>query len=154
MTFRTASGNGNCYNVTVDMGFKRMTTARGVLAVVSTAIEETGIWAVWRFLLPAWGINLSTTVLIVMMSLWMAFSIWLFMFTTFVLKKQEAAGPPSMVGQKGKAASPLSPGGMVRIKGELWSARAVDGTIAAGEEITVVGEDRLVLQVTRLVPGP
>ena len=135
------------------MTFSRFTLIRGIVAVVSTAAEEAVIWAVWRFLLPDLDITLSVTVLIVAMSVWLAFSIWLFVFTTFVLKKQKAQGPPSMIGQKGKAAGPLSLSGMVRIKGELWSAQSIDGNIAAGEEIKVVGEDRMNLRVARLNSG-
>lgn len=135
------------------MGFRKFTLVRGILAVVTTAMEEAIIWAAWRFLLPEMGINLSRTVLIVAMGVWLAFSIWLFMFTTFVLKKQKPGGIPSMIGQKGKAAGSLNPSGMVRIKGELWSAQSVDGNIAGGEEILVVEEDRMNLQVTRLDRG-
>jgi membrane-bound serine protease (ClpP class) len=71
--------------------------------------------------------------------------------TSNILKKQVPAGLPSMVGMRGKAASDLSPGGMVRIKGELWAATAAEGNIKAGEEVEVSGEDGLKLIVSR--PG-
>lgn len=135
------------------MEFRKLTVARGIIAVTSTAIEETGIWAVWHFVLPEFNINLSIGSLIGAMSAWMAFSIWLFTFTTFALKKQKPAGAPSMIGTRGKAASDLSPSGMVRIKSELWSALAVDGDIITGQDITVVGEDRMKLKV-RKTTGP
>lgn len=132
------------------MSFRRFTLIRGILAVATTTVEETAIWAVWRFLLPDLGIELSVTVLIIVMSLWLLFSIWLFVFTTFFLKRQKTGGPPSMIGQKGKAAGALTPHGMVRIKGELWSAESVDGSIAADRAIKVVGQDRMNLRVTEL----
>ncbi len=135
------------------MSFRKFTILRGLIAVTTTAIEETSIWAIWRFLLPDLGIELPLWVLVLAMSLWLVFSIWLFTFTTFFLKKQKSQGPPSMIGMKGKAAGSLAPSGMVRIKGELWSAQAVDGNITAGEEIRVVGQDRMNLQVVRLETG-
>lgn len=140
------------YNEVV-MNFRRMTAARAVIATVSTCIEETGIWAIWRFLLPALDVNLSVTVLIVAMVLWLLFSIWLFTFTTFFLRRQKPVGPPTMIGTVGFAASDLAPGGMVRIKSELWSATTEDGAIRNGEPVIVVGEKRMKLTVRRRETG-
>ena len=134
------------------MEFRRLTATRGVLAVITTAIEEAGIWAIWRFVLPEFNIHWPVSTLIGAMSAWFCFSIWLFTFTTFALKKQKPAGAPTMIGTLGKAASDLAPTGMVRIKSELWSAVAVDGDINPGENIIVVGEDRMKLEVRRNVP--
>ena len=143
------------------MSFRKFTIIRGALALVSTAIEEAAIWAVWRFLLPDLGVQLSVTTLIILMAIWLAFSIGLFLFTTFFLRKQSPEGPPSCLGSPWmpsasagcKASGPLMPNGMVRIKGELWSAESINGNIGAGEEIRVVGQDRMKLKVTRLDGG-
>jgi membrane-bound serine protease (ClpP class) len=82
-----------------------------------------------------------------MMVAWGVFSIFLFILTTIVLRKQVPVGLPSMVGTRGKAASALSPEGMVKIKSELWAAKADTGRIASGDDIEVVGEDGLKLVV-------
>jgi membrane-bound serine protease (ClpP class) len=122
---------------------------RLIMAVVSTALEEAAIWALWRFLLPEFDINLHVGILVGVMAAWGIFSIWLFLFTTRALKKQTTVGLPSMVGAKGKAAGSLNPEGMVKIRGELWSAVAEQGNIAAGEEIIVTGENGLKLLVRK-----
>jgi membrane-bound ClpP family serine protease len=127
----------------------RLTRARLVLAIISTAAEEIAIWVIWRFLLPEFDIYLHVGALIGIMVAWAVFSTWLFVFTTITLKKQTPVGLPSMVGSRGKAASNLAPEGMVRIKGELWGATSKEGTISTGEEILVVGEDGLKLQVEK-----
>jgi membrane-bound serine protease (ClpP class) len=80
---------------------------------------------------------------------WGAFSIWLFVFTTRVLRKQAEVGLPSMVGAAGRVASRLSPEGLVRIRGELWGATSNEGDIETGEEVVVVGEHGLKLLVKR-----
>jgi membrane-bound serine protease (ClpP class) len=131
------------------MNFRRLTAARAAIATVSTCIEETGIWAVWRFLLPSLGVSLPRSVLIGAMVFWLLFSIWIFTFTTVFLKRQKPAGRPTMVGTTGVAASDLAPGGMVRIKSELWSAVAEHDTIRTGEPVVVVGEKRMKLTVRR-----
>jgi membrane-bound ClpP family serine protease len=127
----------------------RLTRARLVLAIISTAAEEMAIWVIWRFLLPEFDVYLHVGVLIGVMVAWGIFSVWLFIFTTIILKKQTPVGLPSMVGSRGKAASNLDPEGMVRIKGELWGATSKEGKISTGEEILVVGEDGLKLQVEK-----
>ena len=128
-----------------------MTTARLILAIVSTSLEEVAIVVIWRWLLPEFGIRLTLPVLIGVMVAWAAFSVSLFVFTTRVLKKQAVVGLPTMVGSKGKVASILAPEGLVRIRGELWGATSAEGNLDTGEEIEVVGEDGLKLVVRKIV---
>jgi len=62
-------------------------------------------------------------------------------------------GLPAMVGSRGKVVSPLSPEGMVKIKGELWKAASEGGVLDIGDEITVVGQDGLRLIVRKNTAG-
>ena len=130
----------------------RFTAARLVMAVVSTSLEEAAIWAIWRFLLPEAGIHLPVGALVGIMVPWGAFSIWLFIFTSRVLRKQSEVGLPSMVGALGRVTSRLAPEGLVKIRGELWKASSDGGDIEAGEPIVVVGERGLKLLVRRAAP--
>lgn len=128
---------------------KNLTRTRLILAIISTSIEEVAIWAIWRWLLPEFGIILPAWVLVCIMAAWAVFGTWLFIFTTIALKKQATAGLPSMVGTVGKAAGNLDPEGMVKIRGELWKAVAEEGGIADGERIEVTGENGLQLLVRK-----
>jgi membrane-bound ClpP family serine protease len=130
----------------------RTTKTRLVLAVISTCFEELAIWVIWRWLLPEFGINLHVGVLIGVMIAWAAFGVWLFVFTTRALRRQAAAGLPSMVGMAGRAASRLAPEGLVRIRGELWGALSETGDIDSGEEVVVISERGLKLLVRRAGP--
>jgi len=127
-----------------------LTRARLVLAIISTSLEEVAIYVIWRWLLPEFGIELPFQVIIGVMVAWVAFGTWLFIFTTRTLRKQVPVGLPSMVGTRGKVTGKLSPEGMVKIKGELWGATAVEGDINAGENVVVVSEDGLKLSVRRV----
>ena len=129
---------------------KKLTKYRLLIAVLTTSAEETAIWAIWRFILPEFDINLPVGALIGAMSAWFCFSVWLFVFTTHTLKKQIPVGLPSMIGSKGKVASSLTPEGQVRIRGEIWGASSTGGDIEVGTEILVVDEDGLRLQVRKL----
>ena len=129
-----------------------MTNARLILAVVSTAAEETAIYAIWRWLLPRGGIELPVGALIGAMVGWAVFSVVLFVVVTHILTRQKATGPPTMVGARGKTAGALRGEGMVRIKGELWRAKSGEGDINTGENVEVVGEEGLTLVVRRVEP--
>jgi len=126
-----------------------MTTARLILAIVSTAAVEATMVAIWAWVLPEFEIELPLAVLIAVMAGWTVFAVVDFWFVTRILKRQTVIGLPTMIGSKGKVASPLEPEGLVTIKSELWGATAVEGNIGKGEEITVMEQEGLKLIVSR-----
>jgi membrane-bound ClpP family serine protease len=128
---------------------RTITAGRLVVAVVTTGAEEAAIYAVWRWLLP--GVPAAAVAAI--MAVWLGFCIWLFVFTTRALKLRPTKGMLSMVGMTGRAAGPLSPEGMVNIRGELWKAASIEGKIKSGEVVEVVGEEGLRLKVKRTHPS-
>ncbi len=128
---------------------RKLTRARLALALISITCQEVAIYAIWRWLLPAFDIYLPVPVLIGVMAARLAFSIWLFAFANWTLGKQVTVGLPSMVGSKGRVTGKLAPEGMVRIKSELWGATSSEGDIDTGEEVVVVSEDGLKLSVRR-----
>lgn len=130
-----------------------MTTARLIIAVVSTLVEEFAFYAIWRWLLPEFDIYVPMWVLVTVMIAWAVFAITNFIFATRVLRRQALVGLPTMVGMKGKARSLLNPEGQVMIKGERWGAKSIDGDVDIGEAVTVVGQDGLQLIVRRLGTG-
>jgi membrane-bound ClpP family serine protease len=132
---------------------KNLLTGRLVISAITISLEEAAIYAVWRWLLPRYGVALPAAVLVAVMAVWLGFSVWLFIFTTRALNRQPQVGLPSMLGINGRAAGPLSPDGMVNIRGELWGATSTEGNIRAGEEIVVTGEKGLKLTVRRRHPG-
>ena len=126
-----------------------MTTARLIMAVVSTLAEVFALYAVWRWVLPEFDVRVPVWVLIVVMVAWAVFGVVNFIFVTRLLKRKTLVGLPNMVGMRGKVRSPLSPEGQVMIKGELWGAKSIDGDIDVGEMVVVVGQDSLQLIVRR-----
>jgi membrane-bound serine protease (ClpP class) len=52
-----------------------------------------------------------------------------------------------MIGLEGKVVTMLSPKGMVKIRGELWKAAALEATVEVGDSIVVVGIEGLKLLV-------
>jgi len=130
-----------------------MTTARLILAIVSTLAVEFAFYVIWRWVLPEFDIQVPFWVLMAVMIFWAVFAVADFIFVTHILRRQTLVGLPTMEGSKGKAKSPLHPEGQVMIKGELWGAKSIDGDINIGEVVTVVGQDGLQLVVRRAGTG-
>jgi membrane-bound ClpP family serine protease len=128
---------------------KKLTLQRLIAAIVSMIAEQAGIYAVWRWLLPYWGINLDVWVVISVMAAWLIIGTALFTMGTHALGTHEVKGLSSMIGMEGTAHVPLNPSGTVKIYGELWNARAAQGSIESGEDVIVTGEDGLNLVVSK-----
>lgn len=126
-----------------------MTSARLILAIVSTSAIEGTLVVIWRWVLPEFDIELPLAILIAVMAAYAVFAVVDFWFVTRFLKRQATIGLPTMIGSKGKVASPLAPEGMVMIRSELWGASSDGGNIYKGEEIVVTGQDGLKLTVRR-----
>ena len=63
--------------------------------------------------------------------------------------KKVVTGREGMVGEQGKVVKPLTPVGVITIKGEYWSAKSVDDSIEADENVEIVGLEGLTLRVKR-----
>lgn len=122
---------------------------RLILSITSTILEEAAIVAVVLWGLPRWNIRIPLWGLILAMAAWAAYSIFTHRAGTRALKSEQVAGLLNMIGCKGEVVSPLAPEGLVRVKGELWVAKSAGGEMMQGEEVTVVGQDRLKLIVRK-----
>lgn len=120
-------------------------TARLILAIVSTMLEEAAIVVIVLWGLPQLAIHIPLAGLIAVMVAWGAFAVITYRMGSRALKKKPVVGLPTMIGSRGKVVSPLAPEGFIRIKGELWEATSAGGNIDTGEEVTVVGQDGLKL---------
>ncbi len=97
--------------------------------------------------LPLLGVHIPVWVLIIVMVVWAAYAIFTYRKGSHALRRKPINGLLNMVGSKGEVVSPLTPEGVVRIGGELWTAKSAGGRIKPGEEVTVVEQDRLKLVV-------
>lgn len=126
---------------------KTKITARFIFAVISTSIEETAILLIGSFLLPGLGIYIPLFVIIAIMLLWAAYTIFTYRLGTRALESRPPLGLPDMVDCSGTVETVLAPEGLVRIRAELWVAKSAVGKIQPGTEIIVVSQERLKLVV-------
>ena len=76
-------------------------------------------------------------------------SAWLLRVVAKARRGVALMGPEALIGRVGVAVSELSPDGIVRIEGELWSAHAGAAPVRAGEEVQVVRAEGVTLEVIR-----
>jgi membrane-bound serine protease (ClpP class) len=65
-------------------------------------------------------------------------------------RRPALTGMEALIGQVGEARTALDPAGNVFLLGELWSATAENGPVAAGDRVEVVGRTGLRLRVRPL----
>jgi membrane-bound ClpP family serine protease len=109
--------------------------------------------------LPSWGIAVIVAVLLhevagvggwtsaAVAALWIGTDL-----LTFPRKRKYYTSEPieeQMLGETGHAVSTLDPNGHARVRGELWQAVSVDGTLPEGTRVRVRSLRGLVLVVER-----
>jgi membrane-bound serine protease (ClpP class) len=122
---------------------------RLIIAVVTSLIDEVIIIAVVLWVLPLFDIHLPLWGLILLIIGFMIYAIMSFKIGSRILKKKPLPGMTSMVGIEGMVTTSLVPRGFIKIKGELWKARAESGTIISGTIITVISQEGLELVVQK-----
>jgi membrane-bound ClpP family serine protease len=123
---------------------------RLIIAVITTLLDEAIVFALILWGLPHLGIYLPIPVLIIAGVLWTAFAILLYIAGSKVLSKKPLSGLTDLIGFKGKAVTPISPKGMVRVNGELWEAISLEGNIQKGENIIIEKQDGLQLTIRKI----
>ena len=124
-------------------------SVRLLIAIFSTLLEEAALVVIALWGLPQLGIEIPLGGLITVVVVWAVAAVFIYQTGSRALKKKPIVGLPAMIGSRGKAVSPLAPGGFVRVKGELWEAKSASGSIDIGEEVTVVEQDALRLVVRK-----
>jgi membrane-bound ClpP family serine protease len=129
-----------------------ISTKKAWLIVLVSLIDDIIILAVvfgvlWYFKvkLPLWAI----------ITIGLALGAFIFVRTWVVLpslRRKRVTGAEGMIGQVGEVVESMTPGLVVRVSGgEYWQAECPDGDIETGEEVEIVGINRLKLEVRRKV---
>ncbi len=115
--------------------------------IISTFAEEAAALFLGLWVLPRFGIHVPVLVLVVLMLLWLGWSVLTYQTGARALGRKPVEGLTNMKGTTGVVVKTLHPDGMVKIKGELWSARSTAGRLEAGARVTVVDQEGLRLSV-------
>ena len=102
--------------------------------------------ALWYFKvkLPLW----------IMIAIGLALGSFIFVRTWAVLpslRRKKVTGAEGMVGLTGEVVESSRSGMVIRVSGEYWKTKCLDEDIEIGEEVEIVGIERLNLEVKRKV---
>ena len=124
-------------------------TVKNWLIILVLLLDE--IAAVILILLVLWALDIEIPLPLAII-LALLFGVFVFIVHKAVIptfRKKQVTGAEAMVGIEAEVIKPLTPKGMVRVKGEYWKARSVDEDIKVGEEVEILGLDGLTLKVRR-----
>ena len=99
------------------------------------------------------ALRVSWQVIIVMAVLIVAFFLFVIGAAIRAHMRKVSTGEQGLLGARGRTVTKLDPQGQTIVEGERWRARAVEGEIGEGEEISVVGQDGFTLLVRRRETG-
>ncbi len=126
-----------------------ISTKKALILILVSLIDDVIILvllglAVWYFKvsLPLWAWIL----------IGLALGGFIFVRTWAVLpsfRRKKVTGAEGMMGLECETVERLAPIGMVRVEGEYWKAKSVDGDVLIGETVEITGMTRLVLEVRR-----
>ena len=68
------------------------------------------------------------------------------------LRRKKETGAGGMLSLTGEVTESLTPNGTIKVRGEYWQAKSLDGDIELGEDVEIMGIDRLKLKVKRKLP--
>ena len=118
-----------------------------VQAVISWMLEEAVLVAVVLWVLPYFNINIPLWGLAILMAALAVHSIIMYRIgrPTFLIRPRVAA--EAIIGNEGKVTRRLAPEGYVKVQGVLWKATCDEAELEVGDEVVVVGIERLKLIV-------
>ena len=121
----------------------------GMLAVGGVASIVLGALMLFKGV-PAMGLSISATVLVSTIAGMMLAVAGIGWITIRAQLRKIAAGPETIIGQRGIAKTVIAPGGTVFVAGELWDAVSASGEIAQGSDIKVISRSGFKLTVTNI----
>ena len=114
----------------------------GILVIDDAAALVLVLLVVWVL-----GIKIPLPVTIVVAMLLGSFVFIIHKAVIPSFHKKKVTGLEGMIGLEGEVIKPLTPVGLIRVKGEYWKAKSVEGNIVAGEDIEILGTNRFTLEV-------
>ena len=122
-------------------------TIKDWLIVLVLLLDEVAAVALVVLVLWFFRIRIPLLVAIVIALLLGAFAFMTHKVIIPSFHKKKITGSEGMIGLEGNVIKPLKPVGVIRVEGEYWKAKSVDGNIAAGKDVEILGLNRLTLEV-------
>ena len=128
-------------------------TIKDWLKVLVLLLDEVAVVGLVLFVLWVFDIEIPLPIAIVA-----ALLLGIIVFITHkaiipTFRKKQVTGAEGLIGLEGEVIEPLTPKGLVMVKGEYWKAKSVGENIAVGEEVEILELVGLTLMVRRKFGG-
>ena len=123
-------------------------TSHGLLAVGGAVSLFLGSIMLIRTPSGLEVVEISMTVIVASVVLTTIFFAFILTLGIRAQRLKPATGTEALVGLEGVTISALTPGGTVRVHGEIWQAQSDSGPVPAGTRIRVAAVQNLTLRVT------
>jgi membrane-bound serine protease (ClpP class) len=118
-----------------------------IYAITGTIIEEAALAIIVLWGLPKINIFLPLWALILLMLALLGYASYTYRMGRQAMNRIPIVSPETIIGSDGIVATPLSPGGYVKVKGELWKASS-ETRVEVGDKIVVTDINGIKLLVT------
>ena len=119
------------------------------LIILVLLLDEVVVVALVFLVLWVLGIEIPLPIIIVTALLLGAVVFIMHKAVIPTFRKKRITGSEGMIGLIGEVTEPLTPVGVVQVGNEYWKAKSVGENIAVGEEVEILGLNRLMLTVKR-----
>ncbi len=113
--------------------------ARDLLKFLALMADEIAVALLLLLVLPGFGIKVPLWAAAVVIAVLLAKD---FLVAPFILRggldTKPQTGFESLIGKTAVVVEDLTPEGLVKLEGEVWSAKCVNGTAKRGEEVVVI----------------
>jgi membrane-bound ClpP family serine protease len=134
--------------VSVGMGMKRNIV--DCLKVAATLWDDILLTLLVLLALYLLDVRFSWYIILAVFMFFIAFALVMHRLLVPMFRKKIITGREELVGQEGEVVQPLSPKGLVRLKGEYWKATCAGESLDKGVTTEVIGLDGLTIIVRRI----
>jgi membrane-bound serine protease (ClpP class) len=117
------------------------------LLILASLADDAAVVVLVLIVLLVLKITITWPIIIFLIFIFIGSVVIIHFLVMPVLHGRKIDGLEGMVGMVGKVIEPLNPTGLIKSRGEFWKAQTINGHIAAGETVEIVGFDGLVLRV-------
>jgi len=123
------------------------TAIRDWLIVVASLSDDAAIALFVLLVLHLLGIPVSLGILVLIALVFVATTIVMHRLIIPTLHRDKISGAEAMIGLEGRVVEPLTPRGLIRVRGEYWKAISAEQDVSAGGSVEIVGVDGITLRV-------
>jgi membrane-bound ClpP family serine protease len=125
-------------------------SARKAWLIVLVSLLDDAVVLVFVFLgLLLFHVEITWWIILIIAVIMAAFVLLMHKAIVPAIRRRKIDGEEGMIGLTGKVTESLKPVGVVKIKGEYWTARSSGAVINVGDDVEVTAINGLVLEVKK-----